>query len=132
MPLEARLLMGLALALGGRLLATPVAIRVADRLEFYDQPVGYKGHRAPTPYLGGAAVIAGFLVAVLLLGGGLGSHAAARSAASRCCGRSGRSTTGAGHAGGCGSRSRSALAAVLWALGLGWDLGLGARGRPRR
>ncbi len=44
MPLELQLLISLAIALGIVYFATPVAIRVADRLEFYDRPVGYKGH----------------------------------------------------------------------------------------
>src|SRR6476619_4278250 len=48
---------------------TPLAIRVAARFEFYDHPAGYKGHAAPTPYLGGAAVVAGFVVAALLVAG---------------------------------------------------------------
>jgi UDP-N-acetylmuramyl pentapeptide phosphotransferase/UDP-N-acetylglucosamine-1-phosphate transferase len=69
LPLEARLLVGLAIAVAVVHLTTPFAIRVAERLEFYDRPVGYKGHAAPTPYLGGAAVVAGFLAALLLLSG---------------------------------------------------------------
>lgn len=69
MPLEARLLTGLALSLLVVFWVTPVAIRAADRFEFYDKPVGYKGHAAPTPYLGGAAVVAGFAAALLLLAG---------------------------------------------------------------
>src|SRR5215207_8679437 len=69
LPLEARLLIGLAIALAVVHVSTPLAIRVAERFEFYDKPVGYKGHAAPTPYLGGAAVVAGFVVAMLVLGG---------------------------------------------------------------
>ncbi|HET9101802.1 MAG TPA: O-antigen ligase family protein [Solirubrobacteraceae bacterium] len=53
---------GLALAYA----TTPFAISTARRLAFYDVPFGYKGHRAPTPYLGGAAVMAAFIVALLL------------------------------------------------------------------
>ena len=60
MPLELQLLTSLAIALCIVYFATPVAIRVADQFEFYDRPVGYKGHLAPTPYLGGAAVMASF------------------------------------------------------------------------
>ena len=69
LPPEARLLTGLALSVAFVYWSTPLAIRVADRFEFYDKPVGYKGHAAPTPYLGGAAVISGFLLAILLLTG---------------------------------------------------------------
>ena len=67
MPLEARLLVGLSLAMAIVYAATPVAIRLAAHFDFYDTPIGYKGHAAPTPYLGGAAVITGFVVAVLAL-----------------------------------------------------------------
>ncbi|HWE08218.1 MAG TPA: O-antigen ligase family protein [Solirubrobacteraceae bacterium] len=48
-------------------MTTPVAILTARRLAFYDVPFGYKGHRTPTPYLGGAAVTTAFVVALLLL-----------------------------------------------------------------
>lgn len=41
----------------------PLAIRAAARTDFYDKPGGYKEHVRSTPYLGGAAVIASFLVA---------------------------------------------------------------------
>ena len=56
MPLEARLISVLALTIAVVYWTTPLAIRVADRFEFYDRPRGYKGHASPTPYLGGAAV----------------------------------------------------------------------------
>jgi UDP-GlcNAc:undecaprenyl-phosphate GlcNAc-1-phosphate transferase len=42
--------------------ATPVAIRIARRTAFYDYPQRYKAHPAPIPYLGGAAVLAGFAI----------------------------------------------------------------------
>lgn len=67
MPFEARLLTGLAVAVAVVYWATPLAIRVADRYDFYDRPRDYKGHAAPTPYLGGAALVAGFVAALLLL-----------------------------------------------------------------
>src|SRR5947209_376746 len=47
-------------------MATPIAILAARRFAFYDRPAGYKGHSAPTPYLGGAAVMAAFALALLL------------------------------------------------------------------
>ena len=40
-------------------LLTPLAIRVARRTGFVDTPVGYKGHKQATPYLGGCAITAG-------------------------------------------------------------------------
>src|SRR4051794_14511336 len=65
----------LLLAFSGALLATtiavPIAIRGAARTNFLDQPAGYKQHRAPPPYLGGAAVLVGFLVAAIPLGSSL-------------------------------------------------------------
>jgi len=70
-PDEARLTLAFALALGAAFAATPVAIAVAERTGFHDKPVGYKGHRNSTPYLGGAAVMAAFLVAGLTVGGEL-------------------------------------------------------------
>ena len=69
--------------------------------------MGYKGHLAPTPYLGGAAVIAGFTAVLLLLSRGLAAQRAAARAASSCCGRSGRSTTAAPSRPPCASSSRS-------------------------
>src|SRR5215211_7074243 len=103
---------------------TPLAIRIADRYEFYDRPVGYKAHAQPTPYLGGAAVIAGFLLAVLLLAGhtertlplvfgvatlwALGTLDDRRTVSPRLR-----------------VAVEIALAALLWKAGLGWDLGAG-------
>src|SRR5215217_6206632 len=105
--------------------ATPLAIRVADRYEFYDRPVGYKAHGRPTPYLGGAAVIGGFVFAVLLLAGhtertlplvlgvatlwALGTLDDRRTVSPRLR-----------------VAVEIALAALLWNAGLGWDLGAGA------
>src|SRR5215207_4644864 len=124
LPLEARLLTGVAIAAAVVYWATPVAIRVADRFEFYDRPVGYKAHGQPTPYLGGAAVIAGFVVAVVLLSGqwertlplvfgvavlwSLGTLDDRRTVSPRL-----RVGVEVG------------LAALLWSAGLGWDLGAG-------
>ena len=119
LPLEARLLTSLAARARGRPLTTPLAIRVAHRFEFYDRPVGYKGHAAPTPYLGGAAVVAGFRVVALLLAGRLGAHApAARRRGDPVGRRDGRRPA---H----GLR-RSSRVAVELALGVG---AVGARAR---
>ena len=56
----------LAIAVTGAV--TPVAIAVAKRTAFLDRPIGYKQHHSPTPYLGGVAVILGFLAGSLVLG----------------------------------------------------------------
>lgn len=44
---------------------TPLAARLADRLGMLDLPGGYKAHDRPTPLLGGVAVIAGLVLALL-------------------------------------------------------------------
>ena len=75
MALAARLCGGFALALALVYLLTPYLIALAERLQFYDKPAGYKGHLHPTPYLGGAAVMSGFVVAVLAFAGDLGKTA---------------------------------------------------------
>lgn len=64
---ESLVVTGMLLATVLAYAATPVAIRIAGRLNFYDKPAGYKGHAAPTPYLGGAAVVAAFAIAALLV-----------------------------------------------------------------
>ena len=68
LPLEARLLTGLALSVAAAYLVTPLAIRLAQQFAFYDRPAGYKGHAAPTPYLGGAAVVTAFVAVLALVG----------------------------------------------------------------
>ncbi|HEV2786301.1 MAG TPA: MraY family glycosyltransferase, partial [Solirubrobacteraceae bacterium] len=124
MPLEARLLLGLTLATAIAYAATPVAIRLAARFEFYDRPVGYKGHAAPTPYLGGLAVTAAFVVVVLVLtsdpgrtlpvlGGVVVLWAVGTLDDRRTVGPVPRVAV------------EAALAAGLWATSLGWSLGLG-------
>jgi UDP-GlcNAc:undecaprenyl-phosphate GlcNAc-1-phosphate transferase len=124
MPLVGRLLLGLAFALVLVRALTPVAINIAGRLRFYDVPVGYKSHPRPTPYLGGAAVMSGFLVAMLALAGDPGRTAplVAGVAVLWVVGtvddrRTLRPAIRVG--------VELALAVGLWALGLGWDLGLG-------
>jgi UDP-GlcNAc:undecaprenyl-phosphate/decaprenyl-phosphate GlcNAc-1-phosphate transferase len=53
-------------------LLTPMAIRLAVRTSFFDLPAGYKGHRRPTPYLGGTAITVGLLAGIAA--GGLHRH----------------------------------------------------------
>jgi UDP-GlcNAc:undecaprenyl-phosphate GlcNAc-1-phosphate transferase len=50
-------------------LATPLARRVALRIQLLDVPTGYKAHARATPYLGGAAILLGVVVAALVLSG---------------------------------------------------------------
>ena len=65
-PLWARIGIGIGLAGALAYIATPIAIVTARRFAFYDRPAGYKGHAAPTPYLGGAAVMLAFALALLI------------------------------------------------------------------
>jgi UDP-GlcNAc:undecaprenyl-phosphate GlcNAc-1-phosphate transferase len=44
------------------------------RTGFYDLPKGYKGHKKPTPYLGGTAIVLGILAAVMTMDGGAQAH----------------------------------------------------------
>jgi UDP-GlcNAc:undecaprenyl-phosphate/decaprenyl-phosphate GlcNAc-1-phosphate transferase len=68
LPDEARLASAVLISLTAVWLLTPVARRLAVRTGFYDHPTGYKAHRAPTAYLGGVAVMAGFLLSVVAVG----------------------------------------------------------------
>lgn len=47
----------------------PVAIGLAWQIRFLDTPLAHKAHVRPTPYLGGAAVIAATVPVAILLGG---------------------------------------------------------------
>jgi UDP-GlcNAc:undecaprenyl-phosphate GlcNAc-1-phosphate transferase len=68
------LILSFALAAGVTLLLTPVAIRLALRTGMLDKPREYRAHSAPTPYLGGAALVAGFFAAALAFGDGAGRY----------------------------------------------------------
>src|SRR4051812_29776210 len=124
MSFEPQLLVGVLTGTVIAYAATPVAMRAAQRLEFFDKPAGYKGHAVPTPYLGGAAVVVAFVFAALLAAG----HAE----------RTGPVVCGAlvlWAVGTTGDRVNLSpylplgvqfvIAAGLWAFGLGWELGFG-------
>jgi UDP-GlcNAc:undecaprenyl-phosphate GlcNAc-1-phosphate transferase len=49
-------------------LLVPLAIRLAARTGFMDEPAGYKGHLHTTPYLGGFAVVMAVAASVLTFG----------------------------------------------------------------
>ncbi len=121
---EARMLIGLVLASALAYAATPVAIRVAGQLEFFDKPAGYKGHAAPTPYLGGAAVMAAFVVTLLVLAGDYG-RTLPLVAGVAVLWTVGTVDDRRHVSPGLRVLVELALAAGLWALDLGWDLGLG-------
>ena len=124
MTLAVRLSVGFAIASALVYVTTPYAISLADRLHFYDKPEGYKGHARPTPYLGGVAVMAGFIVAVVvtaghwsktapLLGGVVILLAVGTIDDRRTVSASLRVAL------------ELALGAGVWAVGLGWDLHAG-------
>lgn len=50
--------------------ATPIIRRLANRLGFVDQPDARRLHRMPVPLLGGIAIYAGFIVALVIFGEG--------------------------------------------------------------
>ncbi|MDP9344652.1 MAG: undecaprenyl/decaprenyl-phosphate alpha-N-acetylglucosaminyl 1-phosphate transferase [Actinomycetota bacterium] len=124
MRLELQLLFGLLIGTAVAYAATPVAMRAAVRLQFLDQPVGYKGHAKPTPYLGGSAVVAAFVFAASLVAGHLE--------------RTGPVVGGALVLWVVGTTDDRVnlspflrlgieflIAGALWAFDLGWDLGFG-------
>jgi UDP-GlcNAc:undecaprenyl-phosphate GlcNAc-1-phosphate transferase len=105
-------------------MTTPYVIALADRWQFYDLPAGYKGHLRPTPYLGGAAVMAGFAVSLLL--------------AASDWGRTVPLVAGVGLLWVVGTVDdrrtvspglrvavEAILGAIVWASGLGWHLHMG-------
>src|SRR4051812_10754541 len=101
--------------------ATPLMIRVAVRTAFFDSPIGYKEHARPTPYLGGAAIMAGILVAVLLFGGGADGHGVIVA-----CGLAiwlaGTLDDRVGLPVSARISLESAIAVLLWSTGHGWDV----------
>ena len=118
---EVRLLVAFALALVGARISVPVAIRLAWRTSFFDRPAGYKAHGQPTPYLGGAAVMAAFVVPALAFGGG-GSDflvivvgAAALTVLGTLDDRIGIAPLPR-------VLAEIVLAAAVWKAGLGWDV----------
>lgn len=69
-----QIVLAFALAAALTVAIVPTAISVANRTGFLDRPLGYKAHGQPTPYLGGAAVLAAVLFTALLLAGGLSRY----------------------------------------------------------
>ncbi len=125
MTLALRLSFGFAMACVLVYAATPYAILLADRLQFYDKPAGYKGHAHPTPYLGGAALMGGFVIAVLVAAGDwnktiplVGGVALLWVVGTV----DDRRTVPPGWR----VLVELALASIVWASGLGWHLGAGA------
>src|SRR3954453_8125851 len=105
--------------------ATPLMIRVAVRTAFFDSPTGYKEHARPTPYLGGAAIMAGIPVAVLLFGGAADGYGVIVA-----CGLAiwlaGTLDDRVGLPVSARISLESAIAVRLWSTGHGWDVFHGA------
>lgn len=112
------------MALGLAYWATPVAIRLAARLDFYDKPLGYKGHARPTPYLGGAAVVAAFTLTLLVLTGDF-RRTLPLVAGVLLLWAVGTVDDRRQVAPGVRVAVELGIAFALWALGLGWELGAG-------
>ncbi len=106
-------------------LATPLVRRLAVRTDFLDRPAGYKQHLRPTPYLGGAAVMAGFLMGAIAFGSGLSRFAPVTLCAVALFGVG---TLDDRIGLGIAPRLAAQLAAgvTLWLSGFGWDLGVDA------
>ena len=88
-------------------MTTPYVIALADRLAVLRPPRRLQGPRRPTPYLGGAAVMAGFAVALLLAPSDWGRTLPLVGGAA-CSGWWAPSTTGARCRPGCAWPSSSA------------------------
>jgi UDP-GlcNAc:undecaprenyl-phosphate/decaprenyl-phosphate GlcNAc-1-phosphate transferase len=120
LPTELRITAAFALAALLTAAATPIAIRLAVATKFYDHPAGYKAHDAPTPYLGGTAVLAGFLASALAVGavtGDLWAIAAAAVAMWAVGTLDDRVVLGATVR----VVAAAAAAVLLWEAGLGWS-----------
>jgi UDP-GlcNAc:undecaprenyl-phosphate GlcNAc-1-phosphate transferase len=121
MTLVVRLSLGFAIASALVYALTPYAIALADRLQFYDKPVGYKGHLKPTPYLGGAAVMAGFALAVSSVAGDWQKTAPLLGGAALLW-AIGTIDDRRTVAPGLRVLAELALAVLVWQAGLGWKL----------
>src|SRR3954447_9468153 len=102
------------------LAATPLTIRIAERTAFFDLPVGYKGHVSPTPYLGGAAIMAGILAAVLLVPGAVEAHGVTIACALVIC-VMGTLDDRVNLPVSTRLSVEASIAVLLWSTGRGWD-----------
>jgi UDP-GlcNAc:undecaprenyl-phosphate/decaprenyl-phosphate GlcNAc-1-phosphate transferase len=119
---ELRLALAFLLALGGAAAAVPPVIRLAQRTRFLDEPVGYKKHPHPTPYLGGLAVMAAFLPAALIFGGGGSARLGPIVACAALLWAVGTLDDRVGLGPGVRVAVEVLAAGILWAAGLGWEV----------
>lgn len=121
MSIDLRLPAACALALIATVLVVPLAISVARRWGLLDRPEGWKSHVQPTPYLGGAALLCGFFIAVGVFADGFGNLAWLFV----CC--AGLCVLGTvDDRWGLSARIRilatAAAVVLLWDVGLGWSV----------
>jgi UDP-GlcNAc:undecaprenyl-phosphate GlcNAc-1-phosphate transferase len=121
LPDELRLILAFGLAAGLAFVTVPAAVKVARLTNFFDHPVGYKGHSRPTPYLGGVAVMAAFLPAALVTAEGLEDFGAIVACALAFC-AIGTLDDRIGLGPGIRVAAEVAAAVVLWESGIGWHL----------
>src|SRR4051794_24641638 len=101
--------------------ATPLMIRLAVRTAFFDSPVGYKEHVGPTPYLGGAAILAGIFAAVLSLRGGIDGQGLILICGLAIC-LMGTLDDRVGLPVSARTSLEAAIGVLLWSTGPGWDV----------
>jgi UDP-GlcNAc:undecaprenyl-phosphate/decaprenyl-phosphate GlcNAc-1-phosphate transferase len=123
LPGEPRLIGAFFLSLVVAVLATRLAIAVARRFAFYDQPsdLAYKIHLAPTPYLGGAAVAVACVAAAVVFANDL-SHFSPALLLGVMMWLTGTADDHHPIPAKYRLAIESAAAAVLWTAGLGWSL----------
>ena len=109
------------LALMATVLAVPAAISVARRWGLLDHPKGWKRHVQPTPYLGGAALLCGFSIAVVVFAEGFGGLAWLLVCCTGLC-ILGTLDDRWGLSASVRLLATAAAAVVLWDVGLGWSV----------
>jgi UDP-GlcNAc:undecaprenyl-phosphate/decaprenyl-phosphate GlcNAc-1-phosphate transferase len=110
-----------ALALVVTALAVPVAISLARRWGLLDHPKDWKRHAQPTPYLGGAAVLCGFSIAVVVFAEGFGGLAWLLVCCAGLC-VLGTADDRWGLTASARLLATAVAAVVLWDVGLGWSV----------
>jgi UDP-GlcNAc:undecaprenyl-phosphate GlcNAc-1-phosphate transferase len=116
-----RLPAAFALALIVTWLTVPVAIAAARRWGLLDRPMGWKRHAQPTPYLGGAAVLCGFSIAVMVFAEGFGGLAWPLVCCVGLC-VLGTADDRWGLTASVRLIPTAVAAVVLWDVGLGWSV----------
>ncbi|HVS29619.1 MAG TPA: MraY family glycosyltransferase [Solirubrobacteraceae bacterium] len=121
MPPETGIPLAFVIAAAVTLAVTPIVIQIALRTSFLDRPIGYKRHDRPTPYLGGGAIMAGFLVAVLPIGVAVNRYGVVFACAG-CMWLLGTIDDRRGLSPWTRVAVQTAAAAALWSTGHGWSV----------